>query len=172
MTSIPGMEVVVPGSAEEFDNLLDAAYASPQPTYYRLSEADNSISPNAGFGQAAVLKEGTEAVVVAVGPMLSAVMQAAEGLDVTVLYYTTVAPFDAATLRTHASRKVLLCEPYYRGGLVAEITEALWPEPVLVRSVGVPRQFLTKYGHKADHDEALGLTPEAIRKDLELLIDA
>jgi transketolase len=172
LSSIPGMEVVVPGCAAEFDSLLGAAYASPQPTYYRLSEASNGVSSDAGFGRAAVLKEGSAAVVVAVGPMLSSVMQAAEGLDVTVLYYTTVAPFDAATLQAHASRKVLLCEPYYRGGLVAEITEALWPEPVLVRSVGVPRRFLTNYGHMAEHDAALGLTPEAIRKDLELLIHA
>jgi transketolase len=172
MRSIPGMEVVVPGSAKEFDSLLGAAYSSPQPTYYRLSEADNSQSPDAGFGQAAVVKQGSKAVVVAVGPMLKAVMEAAEGLDVTVLYYATVAPFDAATLQAHASRKILLCEPYYRGGLVAEITEALWPEPVLVRCVGVPRKFLTNYGRMAEHDTALGFTPEAIRKDLELLIHA
>ena len=35
---------------------------------------------------------------VAVGPVLSSVLSAVEGLDVTVLYCTTVAPFDVDTL--------------------------------------------------------------------------
>jgi transketolase len=100
-------------------------------------------------------------------------LEAAQGLDVSVLYYSTVAPFDAATLRDHrTSGKILLCEPYYRGGLAAEITQALWPEPVLLRSVGVPRQFLTNYGRRAEHDAAIGLTAPALRREMELLLDA
>lgn len=172
MRSIPGMDIVVPGSNKEFDSLLEETYASPRPKYFRLSEADNAESFEAGFGKAAVVQEGHSAVVVAVGPMLRPVMQATQGLDVTVLYYATVAPFDAETLKAQGPRKVLLCEPYYRGGLVSEITDALWPDPVLVRSVGVPRKFLTNYGRMAEHDEALGFTPAAIRKEVELLIDA
>jgi transketolase len=105
--------------------------------------------------------------------MLAAAQEAAEGLDVTLLYYSTVAPFDAAALRDHrSSRKVLLCEPYYRGGLAAEITEALWPEPVLLRCLGVPRRFLDNYGRMAEHDAALGLTAAALRRELKVLIDA
>lgn len=171
MRSIPGMEVVVPGSDQEFDSLLGETYASPRPTYFRLSEADNEVSAAAGFGEAAVVREGREAVVVAVGPMLKPVLKATEGLDVCVLYYATVAPFDATALKAQASRKILLCEPYYKGGLVSEITEALWPDPVLVRSVGVPHKFLTNYGRMAEHDAALGFTPDAIRREVELLID-
>jgi transketolase len=171
MRSIPGMDILVPGAPQEFDSLLEASYASPRPTYFRLSEASNDIAPSPAFGRAALMREGAEATVVAVGPMLKAVMRATEGLDVSVLYYPTVTPFDAEALRQQPARKILLCEPYYRGGLVSEITDALWPDPVLVRSVGVPRKFLTNYGRMAEHDEALGFTPEAIRKDLELLID-
>lgn len=171
MRAIPGMEIVVPGSDQEFDSLLDASYASPRPTYFRLSEAGNDVSTDAGFGEAVVVREGREAVVVAVGPMLKPVLKATEGLDVSVLYYATVAPFDAAALKAQTSRKILLCEPYYRGGLVSEITEALWPDPVLVRSVGVPHKFLTNYGRMSEHDEALGFTPDAIRREVELLID-
>ena len=54
----------------------------------------------------------------------------------------------------------------------AVICAALWPDPVLVRSVGVPRKFLTNYGRMAEHDAALGFTPAAIRQEVELLIDA
>jgi transketolase len=173
MTSIPGIEVAVPGSAGEFDSLLRATYASPKPTYFRLSETENPTSPGLDFARAALVKQGTAATIIAIGPTLPAVLEAADGLDVSVLYYSTVAPFDAATLRDHrSSGKILLCEPYYRGGLAAEITEALWPEPILLRCAGVPRRFLTNYGRMAEHDAAIGLTAEALRREMELLLDA
>jgi transketolase len=119
------------------------------------------------------VKTGQAATVVAIGTMLDPVLEAASGLDVTVLYYATVNPFDAVTLKAQAgSGKVLLCEPYYRGGLAAEITEALWPKPVLLRMVGVPRRFLRNYGKRHEHDAAIGLAPSDIRQELQRLIDA
>ena len=173
ISSVPGIEVVLPGSAAEFDRLFAQAYHSGHPTYFRLSERENPTSIDTAFGRAAVVREGKAATVVAIGPLLNAVMQAVQGLDATVLYYNTVQPFDRETLRRHAaSRKVLLCEPYYRGGLAAEIGDALWPEPVLLRSVGVPRRFLANYGTVEEHDAAIGLTPGGIRDELERLIHA
>jgi transketolase len=173
MTSIPGLDVAVPGSAREFDSLLSSTYASPNPTYFRLSETENLASPGLDFGRASLVKTGRAATIVAVGPMLTAALEASDGLDVTLLYYSTVAPFDAASLRDHrSSAKILLCEPYYRGGLAAAITEALWPEPALLRCAGVPRRFLDNYGSMAEHDAAAGLTAEALRRELKMLIDA
>jgi len=172
VTSIPGFEVMLPGSAGEFDHLFTQAYASGRPSYFRLSETENPVTTEASFGKASVITEGKAATVVAIGPILAPVLKAVEGFDVTVLYYATVSPFDDQTLRAHArSRKVLLCEPYYRGGLAASITDALWPEPVLLRSVGVPRQFLTNYGTVGDHDAAIALDPKGIRAELQRLID-
>jgi transketolase len=171
VSSIPGASVVLPGTAAEFDRLLSANYAAKGPNYFRLSEREHGADTGA-TGPAKVLRTGTKATVIAVGPMLAAVSKAVEGKDVTLLYYTTVTPFDAATLRDNcASGKVLLCEPYYRGGLSASITEALWPKPVLLKSVGVPREFLRGYGNVADHDAALGLDPAGIRAALETLLD-
>ncbi len=173
MSSVPGLEIVVPGTAGEFDALLKATYADAKPTYFRLSETENSESAGTGFAQATVMKQGSEATVVAVGPMLAAAEEATAGLDVTLLYYSTVTPFDAAPLREHASsRKIFLCEPYYRGGLAAELTEAMWPEPVLLRCAGVPRRFLGNYGRKEEHDAAIGVTAQALRQELQMLIDA
>ena len=173
MTSIPGVEVVLPGSAADFDRLFTETYASGHPTYYRLSEVEATATEPSSFGRARLVKEGQLATVIAVGPMLDPVMEAAKDFDVTVLHYTTVAPFDRDTLRRHGgARKILLCEPYYKGGLAAEITDALWPNPVLLRSVGVPHRFLTNYGTVKEHDAALDLTPKGIRGQLELLIDA
>ena len=56
-------------------------------------------------------------MVVAVGPMLSPVLEAVADLDVTVAYATTVRPFDAAGLRSAeaGSGAVVLVEPYLAG---------------------------------------------------------
>lgn len=173
VTTVPGVEVIVPGTAAEFDRLFRETYDSGRPTYFRLAEQEHRAEITASFGQASVVKEGNAATVVVIGPLLESILDAVRNLDVTVLYYHTVRPFDADMLRRHApAGKVLLCEPYYRGGLAAEITEALWPRPVLLRSLGVPCRFLTEYGKVEQHDEAIGLTPDAIRTELEGLIRA
>lgn len=173
MTSIPGVEVLLPGSAGEFDRLLGETYDSGRPVYFRLSEVENAATISAAHGKASVVKDGQLATVIAVGPMLKPVLEAVGDKDVTVLYYNAVTPFDADTLRDHASsRKILICEPYYRGLLTSEVVTALWPHPVLIRNVGVPHRFLTGYGSVKEHDAAIGMTPGGIRGELEKLIDA
>ena len=171
MSAIPDMEVVLPGTAHEFDALFNQRYNTQRPTYFRLSESENPIPFDSAPGRACVVQEGTLATVLAVGPALTPVMEAVKGLDVTLLYYTTVHPFDRETLKAHAGPfKILLCEPYYRGGLAAEIMETLWPNPVQLATVGVPKRFLTHYGTVAEHHVAIGLTAARIRETVEELI--
>jgi len=170
---LPGMEIAVPGTAEEFDLLFQQGYANNRPTYYRLSERENPYGFEVTFGKAIVVQEGSSATVVAVGPALKPVLEAVKALDVTVLYYTCVAPFDEETLKNYCtSGKILLCEPYYRGGLVSDIVRSMWPMKVLVDCVGVPLEFLSNYGSAEEHDESIGFTSFNIRKQLENLINA
>jgi transketolase len=173
LRTLPGLEIVVPGTSGEFDTLFRAAYADGHPTYFRLGERNNPQPFEVEFGRANLLKRGSLATVVAVGPALRPVLAATQDLDVTLLYYTTVAPFDGETLRQNcASRKVVLVEPYYQGGLVADIHAALGSTAVAIEAVGVPHRFLTNYGHAEQHDEAIGLTPAGIRERVEKLIHA
>ena len=171
LRNIPGMEIVVPGAPGEFDRLFRAAYANGRPTYYRLSERSNPVEHDVVFGKAVVVKKGARATVVAVGPALAAVMDASRDLDVSVLYYTTVAPFDAETLGKNCpSGRVLLCEPYYSGALTSDVLRALSPRPALLDWAGVPREFLRSYGDAEAHDEAVGLGAPRIRESILKLI--
>jgi transketolase len=165
LASLPNMQIVLPGTPAEFDHLFRANYANGRPTYFRMSERSNPQSFDVALGRANVVKQGRLATVVAVGPALTPVLAAVRDLDVTVLYYATVMPFDAETLRQHcASRKIVLVEPYYQGVLIPEILAATGPDPVQILPIGVPRRFLTNYGTPEQHDEAIGLTPAAIRE--------
>lgn len=168
LRSLPGMRIVVPGAAAEFDALFRASYDSGQPTYYRLSERSNAEAQPVTFGQARGIRQGSRATVVAVGPMLAPTLAATEGLDVTVLYYTTVAPFDGEALQAQSAHgRIALVEPFYADTLIPEVTEAMGGAPVRVTAIGVPRQLLTHYGAPEQYDESIGLTPAGIRARLE-----
>jgi transketolase len=172
LLSIPHMEITIPGTAEEFDTLFAHAYANGHATYYRLSERENDDSQAVSFGKLNVLKQGASATVLAIGPTLDMVSQATVDLDVTVLYCTTVAPFDVQTFKDHVGdgSKVLVVEPFYTGTMAHTITQAAGRRPIRLESIGVQREFLTKYGHAEDHDKANGLTVENIRVQLLELI--
>lgn len=171
LKQIPGMEIVIPGTPLEFDRLFKQSYADGRPSYFRLSERSNRKSCSVNFGQAKVIKKGKKATVLAIGPMLDWVLEASQGLDVSVLYYTTVAPFDAKTLKQQTlSNKIMICEPYYEGGLTAEIMRTFFPKPISIDDLGVPRQFITDYGTRDQQDKKLGLTAENVNKRIIKLI--
>jgi len=170
---IPKMEITVPGTSLEFDHLFSHAYGNGNPTYFRLSEYQNSRSETVEFGKIKVIQKGSRATVLAIGPTLDKVREASRGLDVAILYCTTVAPFDIATLRAQLREqpKLLIVEPFYEGTLAHLVSQAASGVPLQLRSVGVRREFLTHYGHASDHDAANGLTVANMRHQLEGLLD-
>jgi transketolase len=170
--SLPGMQIVVPGTAGEFDTLFRETYANGSPTYYRLSVKSNPVEYPVRFGEMIIVKQGKQATVIAVGPMLAAVLAAVEEMDVTVLYCTTVAPFDGKTLRaTSESSNIVIVEPYYEGALVPDICAAMKQTPIRVEAIGVPHKVLSHYGNSEQHDEELGLTPKGIQHRIERFLN-
>lgn len=168
MLSLPGMQIVVPGTPAEFDHLFRETYANGSPTYFRLGMASNAADQPASFGKMSVVRRGTTATIIAVGPMLERTLDAVAAMDVTVLYCATITPFDGETLRSIcAGGKIVLVEPYYSGALVPAICEAMGPLPVSILPIGVPREIISRYGTPQQHDEALGLTPPGIHRQIE-----
>ena len=131
----------------------------------RLSDKvhTESIPLSDGF---TVLREGGAGVVVAVGPVLEDVLAATSTMDVTVLYASTVRPFDHAGLRAAVAarrRHVVMVEPYLRGTSAHEVAEALADVPHRLLSLGVRRdQEVRAYGSAADHDRLHGLDEDGI----------
>ena len=166
LKTLPRMQVCVPGTADEFETLLRQTYNNGQPTYIRTSVQQNETSRPVDFGRLQVEQEGSRGVVVAVGPMLERTLEAVAGLDLTVLYATTVMPFDGDTLRAavaNAAPNVIVVEPYYEGALVPEIAHALRDVPMRIDAIGVPRRVLAHYGSPEEHDAELGLSVAGIR---------
>ena len=166
LKTLPRMQVCVPGTADELETLLRQTYANGSPTYLRTAVQHNETSRPVTFGKLHVEREGKAGVVIAVGPMLERTLAAVAGMDVTVLYATTIAPFDAEGLKTavsHATANIILVEPYYEGALVQDVAQALRHTPTRIEAIGVPRQVISRYGTPDQHDAALGLTAAGIR---------
>lgn len=165
LKQIPGMQIIVAGTPTEFDKLYRSCIANGCPTYYRLSRDCNSFDNDVEFGKANVIKKGSRATVIAVGPMLKTVLQAVEDLDVTVLYYTTVEPFDSETLKQNCvSGKIVLCEPYYEGALLYDIYRSMAGRAISVKCCGMPHEFCSHYGSTKQNMDYWELNSESIRR--------
>ena len=172
LRTLPGMEIVLPGTRDEFDSLFRSYYDNGHLTYFRLSEQYNDRSNIAYPGKGYVIKRGNLATVLAVGPTLDRVVSASEVLDVTVLYYNCVVPFDSETLANNCpSGKILLVEPYSSGVLCADVHRAMGPRSIAIKMVGVPGIIVDHYGDIGAYDQTVGLTAEYIKHQLEELID-
>lgn len=161
---LPGWDILVPGHPDEAEALLRAAAAGDGRIYLRLSEQRNAEARPIEPGRMTVIRRGAAATIIAVGPLLDATMAAVADFDVTVLYATTVRPFDAATLRaTLEAPAVVLVEPYLAGTSSAVVSAALTDVPHRLLAIGVPNTEHRRYGTWQEHNAAHGLDPAGIR---------
>ncbi len=171
--AIPGCEFVAPGSAKQFISLFNESYRDGRPTFFRVSDHPNTeYDVDVEFGKANVIKKGSKATVVAVSVMLDEVMKVCADMDVTVLYYTTLEPFDHKTLAENCeSGKVLIVEPEYEGSLLYDVFKALSGKPVRAESVAFPREIFRNYGTYDEKMNYYGLTESEIKRKLAILMD-
>jgi transketolase len=168
LDTLDGWSVHVPGHPDEAETLLrHAVAAGDDKVYVRLSVQSNGRALPLDGELFRTVREGRSGVVVAVGPMLDTVLAATEGLDVTVLYATTVRPFDGAALRRAtraAGTDVVLVEPYLAGTSTAAANDALSEVPHRVLGLGVGRRELRRYGQVPEHVAAHGLDARSLRE--------
>jgi transketolase len=173
--TVPGFGVQVPGHPDEVPGLLRSAVGGLESssTYVRLSTEANRFALPLWPGLQ-VVRRGRQAVVVAVGPMLSPVLDAVGDMDVTVAYTTTVRPFDGEGLRSLASvsAAVVLVEPYLAGTSSFAVSEALAGLGAFrLLSLGVGRTELRRYGTPAYHSALHGLDATGIRRSVTDFLD-
>lgn len=169
MDTLDDWTIHVPGHPDEAEELLRQAASGDGRVYVRLSLQSNSQGRPVGAGTGfTVVREGKGGVVIAVGPMLDNVLAATEGLDVTVLYATTVRPFDGAGLRRavggSGAADAVIVEPYLAGTSTAVANDTLIEVPHRLLGLGVRRAELRKYGEIDEHLAAHGLDPRGLRE--------
>jgi pyruvate/2-oxoglutarate/acetoin dehydrogenase E1 component len=158
---LPGVHTVMPSSPADAKGLLASAIRSDDPVVFiehkRLYGIEDEVPDDehlVPLATAKVLREGTDATVIAWSRMVSEALAAAtclaeRNLDVEVIDARSLRPLDIATLAASARKTRLVAvvgEPWVRYGPSAEIaaavTEAAFDEllaPVVrIGSLGVP----------------------------------
>ncbi len=168
---LPGMQVVGPGSAKEFDMLFKEVYKNGNPKYFRTTTASHGVEiadDRIRFGKAIRMQEGNKLTIIAAGPRLGDAMAAAAGEDFEVIYVHTIQPLDVELIRASAQKtlKILCVEEHsVSTGLAAAVAEAVGDIPgVTIERIGVPNQFVSSYGEYEDIVRALGLDAAGISK--------
>ena len=169
VSTLDGWTIQVPGHPDEAEALLGAAAAADGRVYLRLSSQANP-APRPVTSGLDLVYAGRAGTVLAVGPMLAPVLGAVAGLDLTVLYATTIRPFDAPALQRAVTAAdtadVILVEPYLAGTSAPQLTEALARVPHRLLSLGVARTELRRYGPPAEHAAAHRLDAGAGRQQI------
>jgi transketolase len=171
MDTLPDVGIHAPGTAAETDEVLRRAVAVEGLHYLRVVEQTNRESFS-GPGLH-VVRRGSGATVVALGPVLDEVLEATADRDVTVLYAHTVRPFDASTLRAVLTRPdVVLVEPWLAGTSARSVVDALVDVPHRLLALGTRRIELRHYGLPAEHQRAHGLDAAGIRRSVDAFLAA
>jgi transketolase len=170
MDTLPDVAIHAPGTAVETDEVLRVAVADEGLHYVRIVEQVNSES-FAGPGLH-VVRRGSGATVIALGPVLDEVLAATADRDVTVLYAHGVRPFDSSTFRSLLTTPdVVLVEPWLAGTSTRVVSDALRDLPHRLLSLGTRRMELRHYGTPAEHQRAHGLDAAGLRRSIESFLD-
>jgi transketolase len=171
MDTLPEVVIHAPGTSAETDAVLRRAVADDGLHYVRIVEQTNAES----FGGPGlhVVRRGSGATVVVLGPVLDDVLAATGDRDVTVLYAHSVRPFDEMTFRhLLTTPDVVLVEPWLAGTSARVVSDALRDVPHRLLSLGTRRMELRHYGTPAEHQRAHGLDAAGIRRSVESFLDA
>lgn len=170
MRMLPGMNVIVPGDAEEARKATIAAASANTPTYLRFGRAPTPVftTPDTPFeiGKALPLWESAKPKVALMSTgalsyeaLLAARALATDGIEVSVLHVPSVKPLDEERIEEaarRAGRVITIEEHQVMGGFGSAITEFLserYPVPVTRLGMkdrfgqsGEPEELLRHYG--------------------------
>lgn len=155
MRALPGMDIIVPADRRETSQAVRLAVNAGHPTFIRVGRFPvpdvNPQDSELQRGRWTVVREGTDAAILAIGTMVSRALEAAdvlagEGLDVRVVNAAFVAPMDLEELERAARTGVVVTaeEANVSGGLGAGVASVVAQRPgpkVAMRILGVKDSF-------------------------------
>ena len=173
--------VVIPGSALEFNLLFKEIYKNGMINYFRMPEVPHGIDFETGeikFGKGIKVREGTDVTVVTTGTQLRNAIKAAEtlnleGISVEVLYFHTIKPFEGELLRESLKKTkhlVSVEELSAHDGLFNICLRNTYELPEIKYSQLAVEDFIHGYGTYEEVCERVGLSPSGIVTSVKSII--
>ncbi len=166
--SLPGFTVIVPADAIETTEAVKAAAATLGPFYIRLCRPKLPLVFSEDYrfklGKAAMMRQGGDATIIAIGLMVRSALEAArdlekQGIYCRVLNMSTLKPIDEAAIVKAAAETgaIVTAEEHLEhgglGSLVAQVAAKNRPVPMEFIAIkdtyaksGKPSELLERYG--------------------------
>ncbi len=186
LRALPNMVVMAPKDENELQHMLKTAIEHPGPAAVRYPRGNGFGVPldpeikSLLLGEAELLRDGDDALVVALGTLVHPALEAAqelanEGLSVACLNARFAKPLDVSRILALARRcgaVVTVEEHAARGGFGSSVLEALAEGGVAVpaRCLAVPDR-LVEHGNPARQLSALGLDTQGIARAVRELVE-
>lgn len=150
--AIPNLEVILPADRLETEAIFEYLLTSDKPAYIRLGrnavEDCYTEKPTFEIGKAVTLREGNDVALLATGEMVRVALDAqealkAKGIQVRVINFPTIKPFDQAVVKQALLETKLLIsleEHSIYGGLGAAVSEVASNTSTSIRHLilGIP----------------------------------
>jgi transketolase len=166
--SLPGFTVIVPADGIETGQVIRAVAAHQGPCYVRLIRGKLPLVFDNNYrfeiGKAALMRQGNDATIMAIGTMVAPALEAAEtlaqqGINCRVLNMSTIKPIDATAILQAAQETgaIVTAEEHQEhgglGSIVARVVAKHHPVPMEFVAVkdkfgmsGKPAELLARYG--------------------------
>jgi transketolase len=179
---MPGMVVIDPCDAVDIEQAVPAIAAHDGPVYMRLLRGQvpvvlDEYDYKFQIGRAALLRDGTDVLIISSGLMTMRALEAAKALaadhiDVGVLHVPTIKPLDEAALRdacARTGRLVVVAENHTVIGGLGEAVAGVLMRAGLhppFRQVGLPDEFLDAGALPTLHDR-YGISTSAMTASIK-----
>ncbi|MBU1871902.1 MAG: 1-deoxy-D-xylulose-5-phosphate synthase, partial [Candidatus Omnitrophica bacterium] len=171
---IPNLVIMAPKDGPEFQRMLEFALSLDKPVAIRYPRAvcpfTDSLPSGLGLelAKAEVLKEGSDAAIVALGSMVLPSLEAAnllekEGISCTVINARFLKPLDRDLLNRLSTKFIFSVEEGIASGGFGSALGELLERPV--KRLGLPDEFIP-HGSRSVLLEKYGLTAEGIAKSI------
>ena len=181
--TLPEVTVMTPCDRNSSRSLTKKLLDHPKPSYTRTARKKTreiytkEEAEALEIGKASVLREGTDASIIACGVMVERALEAADrlaerGIEAAVIDMHTIKPIDrGAIIRAANCGAIVTAEDHsVIGGLGSAVAEVLVEEaPTMMRMIGVRDKF-GESGSPSDIMDKMGLTSENIESKVEDLL--
>lgn len=179
--SLPNIRIMAPSDSEELKIALQYAIEAEGPSYIRIGKkGEPDLGPGAyqqHSTNARILRDGSDAALIGIGPILGEGLVAAEilakkGIDLEVTSMSSVKPLDKEFLQSLSGRIttwVTLEEHSISGGLGTAVIEWINDvgSPIRVTRIGTPDRFINRLGNQEFTRKELGINAESIACAIE-----
>lgn len=170
LKTVPGMQIIYPGSGKEFNRLFKQTYNNGKPTYFRLpvqTHCQDFKAEEIKFGKGIMVKKGKDLTIIALGPQLKLAIDAVSplksiGIEAEIIYLPTIKPLDAPLIRRSLEKtgRCLVIEEHSEYGGLSDDVLRITSDRKNIRyaSLNLGDKYLHGYGSYQNLCQKAGFT--------------